>query len=97
MNPRIESLLAARLFQAPQLAGNRLYFVSNLSGRLSLYEMDCGGSVPAPLLPHQLSLQNPHHVPRLYQVYPQLCQILLVLDTHGDDNYQTMLLPLEGS
>ena len=34
---RIESLLSARLFLNPQLAGDRLYFVSDLSGRLSLY------------------------------------------------------------
>ena len=67
---RIESLLSARLFQVPQLAGDRLYFVSNLSGRLSLYAMDYGGSVPQPLLQPHLALQNPHHVPRLFQVYP---------------------------
>ena len=36
---RIESLLSARLFIAPQLAGDYLYFVSDLSGRLSLYRM----------------------------------------------------------
>jgi pimeloyl-ACP methyl ester carboxylesterase len=96
MNPRIESLLSARLFQVPQLVGNRLYFVSNLSGRLSLYAMDCGGSVPEPLLPPHLALQNPHHVPRLYQVYPQLGQILLMLDSDGDENYQPMFVPLDG-
>ncbi|MBP8947873.1 MAG: S9 family peptidase [Candidatus Promineofilum sp.] len=93
---RIESLLSARLFQVPQLAGDRLYFVSNLSGRLSLYAMNSGGSVPEPLLPPHLALQNPHHVPRLFQVYPRLGQILLMLDHDGDENYQPMFVPLEG-
>jgi len=93
---RIDSLLAARLFQAPQLVGDRLYFVSNMSGRLSLYAMDCGGSVPEPLLPPNLALQNPHHVNRLFQVYPGLGQVLLMLDSDGDENYQPMLLPLDG-
>jgi hypothetical protein len=41
---KVESLLAARLFLAPQLAGGRIYFVSDLSGRLSLYAMQCSGS-----------------------------------------------------
>ena len=83
-------------FQAPQIAGDRLFFVSNLSGRLSLYAMNCGGSVPEPLLLPHLALQNPHHVVRLFQVYPELGQILLMLDSDGDENYQPMLLPLDG-
>ena len=57
--PRIESLLSARLFLVPQLAGDRIYFISNLSGQMSLYAMDFGGSVPEPLLPPQIALQNP--------------------------------------
>jgi len=96
MNARIESLLSARLFQVPQTVGDRLFFVSNLSGRLSLYAMDYGGSVPEPLLPPHLALQNPHHVPRLFQVYPKLERILLMLDQDGDEKYQPMLLPLDG-
>ncbi len=56
---RVESLLSARLFLVPQLAGDRVFFVSNLSGRLSLYAMDAGGSVPEPLLPPGVALQNP--------------------------------------
>ena len=93
---RIESLLSARLFQAPQIAGDRLYFVSNLSGRLSLYAMNAGGSVPEPLLPPNVALQNPHHVARLFQVYPRLGKILLMLDDNGDENYRPMLLSLDG-
>ena len=46
---RIESLLSARRFLAPQLVDNRIYFISDLSGRFSLYAMDYGGSVPEPL------------------------------------------------
>jgi hypothetical protein len=60
MAHRIESLLSARLFQAPQLVGDRPYFLSNLSGHNSLYSMKTGGSVPQPLLPPQIALQNPH-------------------------------------
>jgi len=56
----ISSMLSARLFQAPKLVKGRIYFISNLSGHLSLYAMDVGGSVPEPLLPASLALQNPH-------------------------------------
>lgn len=56
---RIESLLSARLFMSPQRVGARLFFVSNLSGRRSLYAMNYGGSVPEPLLPQDIALQNP--------------------------------------
>jgi pimeloyl-ACP methyl ester carboxylesterase len=95
--PRIESLLAARLFLAPQLVGDRIYFLSNLSGRLSLYVMDHGGSVPEPLLPPQIALQNPDLVEGdVFYVFPRLGQILIMLDHDGDENYQPMLIPLDG-
>ncbi len=45
---QIESLLSARLFMSPQRVGTRIFFISNLSGRLSLYGMNYGGSVPEP-------------------------------------------------
>lgn len=94
---RIESLLAARLFLAPQAVGERVFFVSNLSGRLSLYVMDHGGSVPEPLLPPDIALQNPHLVGGYpYYVFPKLGQILVMIDRDGDENYQPMLIPLEG-
>ena len=48
---RIESMLSARLFLTPQVVGEQIYFVSNMSGHLSLYVMGHGGSVPEPLLP----------------------------------------------
>lgn len=93
---RIESLLSARLFQVPQIVGDRIFFVSNLSGRLSLYAMDTGGSVPEPLLPPGVALQNPHLMSRLFQVYPGLGKILVLLDKDGDENYQPMLIPMDG-
>jgi pimeloyl-ACP methyl ester carboxylesterase len=95
---RIESLLSARQFVQPQLVGDRLYFISNLSGRLSLYVMNVGGSVPEPLVPPDLALPNPHHLDHsvAYRVLPKLGKILLMLDHNGDENYQPMFVPLEG-
>ena len=94
---RIESLLAARQFVAPQIADHRVYFISNLSGHLSLYVMDEGGSVPEPLLPPHIALQNPHLVDGYaYVIFPALNKIMLMLDSDGDENYQPMLIPLDG-
>ncbi len=95
--PPIESLLAARLFLSPQLVGDRLYFISNLSGRLSLYAMDYGGSVPEPLLPPHIALQNPELVGgRPFCVFPRLGKIVVMIDHDGDENYQPMFIPIEG-
>ncbi len=97
---KIESLLSARSFLAPQIvktaSGNRIYFVSNLSGRLSLYVMDAGGSIPEPLLPPDIALQNPELVGNLYQVFPKLGKILIMLDKDGNEDYKPMFIPLEG-
>ena len=94
---RIESLLSARLFLVPQLVDHRLYFISNLSGRMSLYAMDEGGSVPEPLLPPHIALQNPELMNgKSFQVYPELVQIMVMIDDNGDENYQPMLIPLSG-
>jgi pimeloyl-ACP methyl ester carboxylesterase len=96
---RVESLLSARLFLRAQLVGNRLYFISDLSGRLSLYAMDArpGGSIPEPLLPSHLALQNPHLLNGFaFHVFPQLGSILVMLDRDGDENYQPMLVPMLG-
>jgi pimeloyl-ACP methyl ester carboxylesterase len=94
---RIESLLTARLFLVPQLVGGRIYFLSNLSGHLSLYGMDYGGSVPEPLIPPQIALQNPHLIGgKNFYVFPKLGKILVMIDQDGDENYQPMLIPLEG-
>jgi len=94
---KVESLLAARLFMSPQLAGERIYFVSDLSGRMSLYAMDKRGSVPEPLLPPDLALQNPILMNGWsFYVFPRLGKILVMLDRDGDENYQPMLIPMEG-
>src|SRR5262245_4309374 len=94
---RIESLLSARLFLNPQLASDRLYFVSDLAGRLSLYSMPVGGGVPQPLLPPGIALQNPELVGgRPFHVQTDLDRIVVMLDHDGDENYQPMVIPLEG-
>ena len=94
---RIESLLSARLFLSPQRAGDRLYFISNLSGKLSLYAMDAGGSVPEPLLPPDIALQNPTLMTGYsYTLLPELDKLLIMIDANGDENYQPMLVPLSG-
>lgn len=94
---RIESLLSARLFLSPQLVGNRIYFISDLSGRLSLYAMAKGGSVPEPLLPPDIALQNPTLMGGVpFYVFPKLKKILVTIDRDGDENYQPCFIPIEG-
>ena len=94
---QIESFLSARAFLAPQLVDERIYFISNLSGQMSLYAMDFGGSVPEPLLPPGIALQNPHLIGgKSFFVFPKLGKILLMLDKDGDENYQPALIPLTG-
>ncbi len=97
MSPRIESFLSARLHLAPQIVGERIYFISNLAGHLSLYSMYYGGSLPNPLLPADVALHNPHLMGgRAFCVFPLLDQILVMIDRNGDENYQPMLIPIEG-
>lgn len=94
---RVESLLSARLFLVPQAVDHRIYFISNLSGRLTLYAIDEAGSVPEPLLPPHIALQNPELIGgRAYQVFAKLGKILVMIDKDGDENYQPMLIPIEG-
>lgn len=94
---RIESLLTARLFLVPQLVGDRLFFISNLSGHLSLYSMRYGGSIPQPLLPAHIALQNPHLIEGYsYYVFPKMGKILVMIDKDGDENYQPRLMPIDG-
>ncbi len=95
---RIESLLAARQFLAPQLVVDHIYFISDMSGRLSLYRMQVGGSLPQPLLPPHIALQNPHLLDdgRVYWALPGLNKVLIMLDQDGDENYQPMFIPLDG-
>jgi pimeloyl-ACP methyl ester carboxylesterase len=94
---RIESLLSARLFLEPQLAGETLYFASNLSGQLSLYAMHVDGEVPRPLLPPRIALQNPELLGgHLFHVLPEVGRILIVIDHDGDENYEPFTIPLGG-
>lgn len=94
---RIESLLSARLFVQPQLADDRIFFASNLSGHLSLYAMDASGGVPEPLLPPQTALQNPELVGgELFHVLPDLGRIVVMIDADGDENYVPHMVPIEG-
>ncbi len=94
---RIEALLSARLFVEPQLAADRLYFISNLSGHLSLYGMDVSGGVPEPLLPPGIALQNPELAGgHLFFVLPALDRIVVMVDRDGDENYEPCVIPLEG-
>lgn len=97
MRYRIESLMSARLFVAPQYAFDRVYFLSNLSGHLSLYAMFHGGSVPEPLLPPHIALQNPHLIGgHSFYVFPEMEKIMVMIDSDGDENYQPMLIPIDG-
>jgi pimeloyl-ACP methyl ester carboxylesterase len=94
---RVESLMSARLFLVPQHSGGRIFFLSNLSGHLSLYAMRHGGSVPEPLLPPHIALQNPELIGGYsFCVFPKLKRILVMIDRDGDENYQPMLIPTEG-
>jgi hypothetical protein len=94
---KIESLLSARLFLQPQLVEEKIYFISNLSGQLSLYAMDYGGSVPEPLLPPNIALQNPHLIGgKSFYIFPKLKEILVMIDQDGDENYQPMIIPEQG-
>src|SRR5947209_300634 len=95
--PKIESLLSSRLFLAPQLVGDRLFFISNLAGALSLYVMDREGSVPEPLFPPDIALQNPELMEGYsFSVFPSLGQIVVMLDADGNELYQPMVVPTEG-
>jgi pimeloyl-ACP methyl ester carboxylesterase len=97
MSARIESFLSARLHLAPQIVGDRIYFMSNLSGRLSLYAMHYGGSVPEPLLPPHIAMQNPDLVGgHSFYVFPLLDKILVMLDQDGDEQYRPYYIPIDG-
>ena len=97
MNYRIESLLSARLFLRPEVVEDRIYFLSNLSGHNSLYVMDHGGSVPEPLIPPNITLQNPHLIGgESFSVAKDLGKTLVMIDKDGDENYLPMVIPLSG-
>ena len=93
----IQSLLSARLLLSPQLAEGKVYFLSDMSGVISLYAMNQEGSMPQPLLPAGLALQNPHLMAgHNYYVLPKLGKILVMIDENGNENYQPCFIPLNG-
>jgi fermentation-respiration switch protein FrsA (DUF1100 family) len=93
----LESLLSARRLSSPQLVGDHLYFLSDFTGAISLYRMNRNGSIPEPLLPSGLALQNPHlMIGELFVVLPGLGRILVMIDNNGDENYQPSFIPLNG-
>jgi len=60
--------------------------------------MKYGGSVPEPLLPPNIALQNPHLIEgHPYYTFPDLDKILIMIDKDGDENYQPMLVSMSGS
>lgn len=94
---RIESFLAARLFLSPQWIGDQLYFISNLSGRLSLYRMHENGSVPQPLLPPDIALFTPELMGGdAFRVFPSLGKIVIMLDHDGNEEYAPHVIPIDG-
>ena len=93
----VESILSARQVVSPQLAGDYVYFVSDMSGIMSLYRMKKTGSFPERLLPAGLALQNPHLMAgNLYVVFPKLGKVLVMIDDNGNELYQPSFIPLEG-
>jgi pimeloyl-ACP methyl ester carboxylesterase len=93
----IQSLLSARLMLAPQLSKGMIYFLSDMSGVISLYRMSKQGGVPEPLLPAGLALQNPHLMAGYnFHIVPKLQKLLVMIDQNGNENYQPSFIPLEG-
>ncbi len=97
MSYPVETLLSARQLVSPQLAGDYVYFVSDMSGMMSLYRMKKTGSFPERLLPAGLAIQNPHLMAgNLYVVLPKLDKILIMVDQDGNELYQPSFIPLDG-
>lgn len=101
MTYRIESLLAAHLYVAPRLSDDRVYFYSDMHGKLGLYVMDADGvgdGAPTMLTPPDLALPNPHHLDGTiaFKPLPALDGVLVMVDHNGDENYQPTLVPFAG-
>ncbi len=93
----IESLLSARLLLAPRLVGDKVYFLSDFAGILSLYSMDKNGSIPQPLLPGGTALVNPHLMTGdNFVPLPKMNKVLVMIDKMGNENYQPSFIPSEG-
>jgi pimeloyl-ACP methyl ester carboxylesterase len=93
----LESLLSARHLLSPVLVDDHVYFLSNMSGSISLYRMKKEGGMPEPLLPPDIALQNPHlMIGDSFAVFPDLKKILVMIDNNGNENYQACTIPLDG-
>src|SRR5438876_9861062 len=91
----VESLLSARLMLEPENVNDRIFFLSDMSGVLSLDAMDKHGSIPEPLLPGGMALVNPHLMAVAnYHVIPKRGKILVMMDTRGNENHQPSRIPL---
>jgi dienelactone hydrolase len=97
MRYRIEHLLSAPEFLSPQLTGDRIYFISNLSGQLSLWAMDAAGSLPERLLPPGVALLRPRLIEGPpFVALPELGVIVVMIDRDGDELLQPCLIPIDG-
>jgi len=68
-----------------------------MGGIISLYRMKKEGSLPEPLLPSGLALQNPPlMIGESYITFPKLGKIMVMIDNNGDENYQPSLIPFAG-
>lgn len=93
----LESLLSARQLVSAKLYGDTIYFISNMSGRFSLYKMHKSGSIPIPLLPEGISLQNPQLMNgENFEVFPELGKIVVMIDENGNELYQPNVIPING-
>jgi pimeloyl-ACP methyl ester carboxylesterase len=93
----VESLLVARLYLSPQVAADRLFFVSNRTGHMSLFSMPLAGGDPVQLIPADLALPSPKVMgAEPFAVLPDLGKIILTIDDRGDENYQPYFIPIEG-
>jgi len=82
---------------APVIVGDHVYFLSDMSGRISLYRMRKEGGMPEGLLPPDIALQNPHlMIGESFVVFPGLKKVLVMIDNNGDENYQACMIPIDG-
>ena len=93
----VESILSARQTVSPKIAGDYVYFISDMSAMMSLYRMKKTGSFPERLLPAGLALQNPHLMAgSVYELFPNIGKILIMVDEDGNELYQPSFIPMEG-
>ncbi len=89
--------MSARVYLSPHVVGDRLFFVSDLSGRLSLYVMDREGSVPEPLLPPDVALMTPELLGgEAFVAPPEQGIVVVMINQAGDENYQPCVVPIDG-